>query len=115
MPPRALAHLITNKKYRYVQPETGPEQPPPISGADGVATYKTQTREHLFKCCPEWKSQRKILWVEVRKETETGGARFASKPETSSQTSGAGAERRRRAPKLKNRGHSLFLPAYPPS
>ena len=29
----------------------------------------TQTREHLFKVCPEWKAQQKILWAEVRKET----------------------------------------------
>ena len=31
--------------------------------------YPTQTREHLFKVCPEWKPQQKILWVEVKKET----------------------------------------------
>ena len=31
--------------------------------------YPTQTREHLFKACPEWKAQQKILWAEVRKET----------------------------------------------
>jgi len=30
---------------------------------------QTQTRDHLFKVCPEWKGQQKILWVEVRKET----------------------------------------------
>jgi hypothetical protein len=28
--------------------------------------YRTQTREHLFKCCPHWKRQQKILWAEVR-------------------------------------------------
>ena len=28
-----------------------------------------QTREHLFKECPEWKTQQKILWAEVKKET----------------------------------------------
>ena len=26
-------------------------------------------REHLFKECPEWKAQQKILWAEVKKET----------------------------------------------
>ena len=25
----------------------------------------TQTRDRLFKDCPEWKSQQTILWVEV--------------------------------------------------
>jgi hypothetical protein len=29
--------------------------------------YPNQTREHLFKVCPEWKAQQKILWAEVRK------------------------------------------------
>jgi len=28
----------------------------------------TQTRDHLFKVCPDWKAQQKILWAEVRKE-----------------------------------------------
>jgi len=31
--------------------------------------YQNQTREHLFKVCPEWKAQQKILWAEVWKET----------------------------------------------
>jgi len=31
--------------------------------------YRTQTRDHLFKECPECKPQQKILWVEVKKET----------------------------------------------
>jgi len=31
--------------------------------------YPNQTREHLFKVCPEWKAQQKVLWAEVRKET----------------------------------------------
>jgi len=25
----------------------------------------TQTRDHLFKVCPEWKMEQKILWAEV--------------------------------------------------
>jgi len=29
----------------------------------------SQTRDHLFKVCPEWKVQQKILWAEVLKET----------------------------------------------
>jgi len=29
----------------------------------------SQTRDHLFKVCPEWKMQQKILWAEVQKET----------------------------------------------
>jgi hypothetical protein len=31
--------------------------------------YPTQTLEHLFKVCLEWKAQQKILWAEVK---ETG-------------------------------------------
>jgi len=38
--------------------------------------YKTQTREHLFKHCKEWKPQQKALWAEVRKETGGGKNRF---------------------------------------
>jgi len=30
--------------------------------------YPNQTREHLFKVCPEWKAQQMTLWAEVRKE-----------------------------------------------
>jgi hypothetical protein len=35
-----------------------------------------QTREHLFKNCPRWKPQQKILWAEVRRETGRGKNRF---------------------------------------
>ena len=31
--------------------------------------YSIQTREHLFKNCPQWKSQQKTLWTTVLKET----------------------------------------------
>jgi len=31
--------------------------------------YQNQTREHLFKECPEWKAQQEILRAEVQKET----------------------------------------------
>jgi len=37
---------------------------------------KTQTRDHLFKVCPEWKAQQKILWAEVRKESGRGKDRL---------------------------------------
>ena len=30
----------------------------------------SQTRDHLFKVCPEWKVQQKVLWAEVLKETK---------------------------------------------
>jgi len=30
--------------------------------------YPNQTRGHLYKECPEWKAQQKILWAEVWKE-----------------------------------------------
>jgi len=29
--------------------------------------YRTQTHDHLFKECPEWKPQQKTLWAEVKK------------------------------------------------
>jgi len=31
--------------------------------------YRTQTRDHLFKHCPEWKNQQKVLWNTVLTET----------------------------------------------
>jgi len=31
--------------------------------------YRTQTRDHIFKECPEWKPQQRILWAEMKKET----------------------------------------------
>ena len=40
--------------------------------------YPIQTREHLFKECPEWKAQQRILWAEVRKET--GGEGLVEDP-----------------------------------
>jgi len=38
--------------------------------------YRTQTRDHLFKECPEWKLQQRILWAEVKKETGRGKDRW---------------------------------------
>ena len=38
--------------------------------------YRTQTRERLFKNCPHWRTQQKILWAEVWKETGRGKSRF---------------------------------------
>jgi len=37
---------------------------------------RTQTRDHFFKACPKWKAQRKILWTEVREESERGKSQF---------------------------------------
>ena len=34
--------------------------------------HRTQTREHIFKNCPEWKAQQGFLWVEVQKEVGWG-------------------------------------------
>ena len=31
--------------------------------------YSIQTREHLFKNCPQWRCQQKTLWTTVLKET----------------------------------------------
>jgi len=31
--------------------------------------YETQTGEHLFKYCPQWKRQHQALWAVVREET----------------------------------------------
>jgi len=36
----------------------------------------SQTRDHLFKVCPEWKMQQKILWAEALKETERWKSRW---------------------------------------
>jgi len=38
--------------------------------------YRTQTRDHHSKECPEWKPQQKILWAEVKKETGKGKDRW---------------------------------------
>jgi hypothetical protein len=38
--------------------------------------HTTQTTEHIFKNCPEWKPQQKTLWAEVWKETGRGKSRF---------------------------------------
>jgi len=35
-----------------------------------VAACRTQTSDHIFKVCPDWKMQQRILWVEVQKETK---------------------------------------------
>jgi ribonuclease HI len=37
---------------------------------------ETQTRDHLFKECVEWRGQQKTLWAEVRKETGRGKRRW---------------------------------------
>jgi len=34
-----------------------------------VVPIPNQTRDHLFRECPEWKPQQKIMWAEARKET----------------------------------------------
>jgi len=36
----------------------------------------SQTRDHLFKVCPEWNMQQKILWAEVLKETKRWKSRW---------------------------------------
>ena len=36
----------------------------------------TQTREHLFKVCREWRMPQNIPWAEVRKETGRGKSRW---------------------------------------
>ena len=33
-------------------------------------------REHVFKNCPHWKAQQKILWAKARNGTERGKDRF---------------------------------------
>jgi len=49
--------------------------------------YPNQTREHLFKVCPEWKAQQKILWAEAKKRP--GGGRIGGRSETPWRTGGA--------------------------
>jgi len=36
----------------------------------------SQTRDHLFKLCPEWRTQQKLLWAEVLKETKRWKSRW---------------------------------------
>jgi len=36
--------------------------------------YRIQTRDYLFKECPEWKPQQNILWAEVGRRPEAGRA-----------------------------------------
>lgn len=31
-----------------------------------------QAREHLFRNCPQWRAQQKMLWMEVRRDTGMG-------------------------------------------
>jgi hypothetical protein len=47
-----------------------------VTAKCGWCPCKVQTREHLFKNCPRWKPQQKILWAEVRKGTGRGKNRF---------------------------------------
>jgi len=39
----------------------------------------SQTRDHLFKVCPEWKMQQKILRAEVLKETKRWKSRWTAR------------------------------------
>ena len=36
-------------------------------------------RDHLFKVCPEWKMQQKILWADVKMETERWKSRWTDR------------------------------------
>jgi len=36
----------------------------------------SQTRDHLFKVCPEWRLRQKVLWAEVQKETRRWKSRW---------------------------------------
>jgi len=36
----------------------------------------SHARDHLFKVCPEWKMQQKVLWAEVLKETKRWKCRW---------------------------------------
>jgi len=40
---------------------------------------RTQTRNHLFKECPEWKAQQKILWAEVQEGSGRGKNQFKTR------------------------------------
>jgi len=44
-----------------------------------VCRYRTQTWDRLFKACPQWKAQQKILWAELRKESRRGKHRFTTR------------------------------------
>jgi hypothetical protein len=53
-------HCLTGQYLQWAKNRT--------TGKCGWCSYKVQTREHLFKNCPRWKPQQKILWAEVCKE-----------------------------------------------
>jgi len=53
--------------------------------SDGSCTWccrpeTSQSREHLFKSCPAWREQQKVLWEEVRKQTMRDRDRFRCGP-----------------------------------
>jgi len=54
-------HCLTGQYLNWTKTRTTPQC--------WWCRYRTQTRDHLFKECPEWKPQQKILWAEVKKET----------------------------------------------
>jgi hypothetical protein len=41
-----------------------------------VVSVQDTDADHVFKNCPRWKPQQKILWAEVRKESGRGKDRF---------------------------------------
>jgi len=61
---RARPHRTVYTGLRFV--------PPPSAGGQ----CPSQTRDHLFKRCPEWKMQQKMLWAEVQKETGRRNSRW---------------------------------------
>jgi len=58
--------------YQAVSPV---DKEPPLRSARRC-WCPTQTWDHLFKVCLEWKAQQKILWAEVWKESGRGKSRF---------------------------------------
>ena len=54
-------HCLTGQYLNWTKNRTTPQC--------WLCQYRTQTWDHLFKECPEWKLQQKALWAEVKKET----------------------------------------------
>ena len=55
-----MGHCLTGQYLNWTKSRTTPQC--------WWCRYRSQNQDHLFKECPEWKPQQKILWAEVKKD-----------------------------------------------
>jgi len=55
------AHCLSGQNFNWTKNRATPQY--------WWYRYPTQTREHLFKVSPEWRTQQKTLWAGVKRET----------------------------------------------